>query len=69
MKLIRSFAPVAITLATLMVLAPSGRAASVGPAGYTNYFSSQPPTADWSYLTVSGAPGDITTASALNTAV
>ena len=69
MKLIRSVAAAAITLATLTGLVPSGRAASVGPAGYTNHFSSLPPTADWSYLTVAGAAGDITTAAALNTAV
>jgi hypothetical protein len=69
MKLIRSFAAAAIALATLTGLVPSGRAASVGPAGYTNHFSSLPATADWSYLTVAGATGDITTAAALNTAV
>jgi hypothetical protein len=69
MKLIRSSAAAAIALATLMGLVPSGRAASVGRAGYTNHFSSLPATADWSYLTVAGAAGDITTAAALNTAV
>ena len=69
MKLIRSIAAAVITLATLTVLAPNGRAASVGPAGYTNHFSSLPPAADWSYLIVAGASGDITTAAALNTAV
>src|SRR5438270_162682 len=45
------------------------RAASVSPGGYTNSFSTLPPAADWSFLTVAGAAGDITTASALDATV
>ena len=69
MKPSRSLPIAAFALATLSVLASRAWAASVGPAGYTNDFSSQPSAADWSYLAVAGASGDITTAAALNTAV
>ena len=69
MKLSRSLPIAAFALATLSVLASRAWAASVGPAGYTNDFSSQPPAAHWSYLAVAGGSGDITTAAALNTAV
>ena len=69
MKPSRSLPIAAFALATLSVLASRAWAASVGPAGYTNDFSSQPPAAHWSYLAVAGGSGDITTAAALNTAV
>src|SRR4051794_31881084 len=34
-------------------------AASVGPAGYTNTFSTQPPVADWATLSIAGTKDDI----------
>ena len=45
------------------------RAASVGPAGYTNDFSTQPVAADWSTATFAGAAGDATTAVQVDTNV
>jgi hypothetical protein len=68
MKLIRSVVA-AITVAALTALVPSGRAASVGAAGYTNDFSSQPPAADWSYLIVAGSAGDIISVAGMDAAV
>src|SRR2546421_3699537 len=45
------------------------QAASVGPSGYTNDFSSQPSATDWSFFAISGAAADIATAAALDAAV
>src|SRR6185295_15813244 len=41
---------------------PGVRAASVGTSGYTNAFSVQPPTADWSTFSIGGGAGTLTTA-------
>src|ERR1051325_494436 len=45
------------------------RAASVGPAGYTNDFSTVPPAADWATAPISGAAANITTTVDLDAAV
>jgi len=50
-------------------LRPAALAALVGASGYTNDFSTQPPVADWSTYSISGASGDIATAAALDAAV
>src|SRR5438876_2202958 len=50
-------------------LATQLRAASLGPNGYTNSFNTQPAAADWSFLALAGAAGNITTAAGLDTAV
>ena len=48
-------------------MATSADAASVGPNGYTNSFSTRPAAADFStYGGIPGASGDITTAAALD---
>jgi hypothetical protein len=56
---------------SLCVHGISGRvhAAAVGINGYTNAFSALPPAADWSTGSISGGPGDITSAAALDNAV
>src|SRR5437667_8660649 len=41
-------------LVALLFLADCAKAASVGPAGYTNAFSSQPSSADWATFTRTG---------------
>ena len=57
----------AILVTTLVCLAISAKAASVGPNGYTNSFSTRPAAADFStYGGIPGASGDITTAAALD---
>ena len=58
-----------IAAAMLAALTTSGWAASVGPAGYTNDFSMLPPAADWSYVSVAGSAGDITTVQGLDVVV
>ncbi len=50
-------------------LATSLHAASVGPAGYSTDFASQPPASDWSTLSIAGAAGDITNNVQMDTAV
>src|SRR4051812_42698667 len=67
-KLHASFACFQILLA-LSFSPIAARAASVGPSGYTNAFSVQPPVADWSYFSIAGTAGTITTAPDLDTAV
>jgi hypothetical protein len=42
------------------------QAASVGPDGYTNDFSLQPSTGDWSQLAIGGAAGDVTDATGVD---
>lgn len=58
-----------LTFVTVAGLAASSWATSVSPAGYTNDFSSQPVAADWSFLTMAEAAGNITNAAALDTAM
>src|SRR3954469_118863 len=49
----------AILVAFIFVLLPAPLpAAVVGPTGYTNAFSSQPPAADWATFNRTGAPAD-----------
>src|SRR6266850_4352465 len=50
-------------------LATGVRAASVGAAGYTNAFGTQPLAADWSTVAIAGAAPDMTAASQLDAAV
>lgn len=45
------------------------RAASVGPAGYTNAFGTLPVAADWSMFSVAGAAADATTSGQIDTEV
>src|SRR6266498_3370998 len=47
-------------------LVTGAQAASVGPAGYTNDFSLQPSTGDWSQLAIGGAAGDVTDATGVD---
>ena len=57
----------AILVTTLVCLATSAKAASVGPTGYANTFSTRPAANDFStYGGIPGASGDITTAAALD---
>jgi len=46
-------------LVALLFLTDGARAASVGPAGYTNAFSSQPSSADWATFTRTGVATDV----------
>lgn len=50
-------------------LAMRALAASVGPTGYTNSFTTQPVAADWSTFTITGAAADIGTPAQLDAAV
>ena len=43
----------------LLSLAGLARAATVGPAGYTNDFSVRPPASDWATLSLAGGAGDV----------
>src|SRR5437763_4232158 len=45
------------------------QAALVGPAGYTNDFSVLPPATDWSFFSIAGGSGDVTTPAGLDTEV
>src|SRR4051794_5713527 len=63
MKKLRRFETFSRTLAVLFSMALLGlainaKAASVGPAGYTNGFGSQPPAADWATFGRTGAQAD-----------
>ena len=51
------------------ILNVSSWAASVGPSGYTNAFTTQPVVADWSTVTFAGAAADATTAAQIDTNV
>ena len=42
----------------LLLTAVHATAATVGPAGYTNGFGTQPPATDWATLSIAGAPTD-----------
>ena len=44
-------------------------AALVGPGGYTNDFSALPAAADWSFFSIAGGSGDVTTPAGLDTEV
>ncbi len=60
----------AVVLVILTCLATGARAASVGPAGYTNAFNTTAPSpGDWSTETVPGDSGDVTIDTALDAAV
>ena len=48
----------AVVAAALVILPGNAKAATVGPAGYTNAFSTQPPAADWATLSAAGGSGD-----------
>ena len=48
---------------------PNGRGASVGVAGYTNAFTTQPAAADWAGVGIAGSSLDITNAAGLDAAV
>jgi hypothetical protein len=45
-------------VAVLLFLSGNARAASLGPAGYTNAFGTQPAAADWATLSVAGVSSD-----------
>src|SRR5437764_799292 len=61
---------VCLGAAALLSRTTSTEAASVGPAGYTNSFSTRPLAADFSTSGgIAGASGDITNATALDAAV
>ena len=64
--LLRRWLTLGATLAGCLAIV---RAASVGPSGYANDFSTQPSAADWSFLNVAGAGTDITTAAGMDAAV
>ena len=64
-SLIRLMAAVAVVCSGNV----SGRAAQVGPAGYTNAFGVQPPVGDWSTFSIAGGGGDISVAAGLDSAV
>jgi hypothetical protein len=57
-----------IVFLTAGVFTP-GEAALVGSGGYTNAFSSQPPAADWSTFSITGAAADLGSAAALENAL
>src|SRR5437773_7273536 len=47
----------------------TAQAASVGPSGYTNSFSTQPGAADWSGVSIGSASATISDAAGLDAAV
>jgi hypothetical protein len=50
--------PLFTSFILMLLLAGRAMAASVGPAGYTNAFATQPPAADWATLSIPGGAAD-----------
>ena len=67
---LKTLGAIFILAACLGAVSPTAsRAASVGPGGYTNDFSTQPAAADWATASVAGLTSDITNAAGMDTAV
>ena len=61
-----------VTFGLILALAgftTGAQGALVGASGYTNDFSSQPPAADWSTVSIAGTATDIATTAQLDAAV